>query len=299
MHLCYLDESGTPDIPGNTSHYILVGLSVPVWHWKTCDREIGDIRRKYGLEENEIHTAWIARSYLEQARIANFEQLNRSGRQQHVERFRRAELLRLQRAGNPPAYKQAKKNYAHTAAYVHLTFAERTSLLRELAECISNWGFARLFAACIDKVNFSTNSRAMSVDEKALEEIVSRFERYLKAISGSDQDRTRGLLIHDNNETVARKHTQLMNRFHRSGTFWTEIKHIIETPLFVNSQLTNMVQIADLCGYAIRRYLENKEEGLFKLVFERADRRDARVVGIRHFTVSSCGCEICSSRIRS
>jgi len=27
MILCYVDESGTPDIPGNTSHYILTGLS--------------------------------------------------------------------------------------------------------------------------------------------------------------------------------------------------------------------------------------------------------------------------------
>ena len=59
-----------------------------------------------------------------------------------------------------------------------------------------------------------------------------------------------------------------------------------------------MVQIADLCGYAIRRYLENREEQLFKLVFERADRRDGRVVGMRHFTPPGCACEICVSRIR-
>src|SRR5438046_159793 len=59
MHLCYLDESGTPDIPGNTSHYVLAGLSVPIWNWKTCEKEIGIIRRKYDLQNREIHTAWI------------------------------------------------------------------------------------------------------------------------------------------------------------------------------------------------------------------------------------------------
>jgi hypothetical protein len=28
MHICYLDESGVPDIPGNTSHYILTGVPI-------------------------------------------------------------------------------------------------------------------------------------------------------------------------------------------------------------------------------------------------------------------------------
>ena len=31
MYLCYIDESGTSDIPGNTSHFILAGLSLPIW----------------------------------------------------------------------------------------------------------------------------------------------------------------------------------------------------------------------------------------------------------------------------
>ena len=29
MQLCYIDESGTPDVLGNTSHYVLAGISVP------------------------------------------------------------------------------------------------------------------------------------------------------------------------------------------------------------------------------------------------------------------------------
>jgi hypothetical protein len=27
VNLCYVDESGVPEIPGNTSHFILAGLS--------------------------------------------------------------------------------------------------------------------------------------------------------------------------------------------------------------------------------------------------------------------------------
>ena len=34
MYLLYIDESGVSNIPGNTSHFILTGISVPIWHWK-------------------------------------------------------------------------------------------------------------------------------------------------------------------------------------------------------------------------------------------------------------------------
>jgi hypothetical protein len=149
VHLCYLDESGTPDIPGNTSHYVLVGLLIPIWHWRDCDREITSIRRKYGLVDNEIHTAWIMRPYLEQNRISNFRALNSTDRRQNIEHYRRAELLRLQRLKSNKPYKQARKNFRHTNAYIHLTFDERKSLLREVADCVANWGFARLFAAIL------------------------------------------------------------------------------------------------------------------------------------------------------
>jgi hypothetical protein len=60
-------------------------------------------------------------------------------------------------------------------------------------------------------------------------------------------------------------------------------------------QVTRMVQVADLCAYALRRYLENKEEELFILVFHRADRVGKRVLGVRHFTDDNCPCHICET----
>ena len=106
-------------------------------------------------------------------------------------------------------------------------------------------------------------------------------------------------IIHDNNETVAKKHTELMRTFLRKGTLWTQIEHIIETPMFVDSQLNSMVQLADLCAYSIRRYIENDEEELFELVFQRAHRVGATTVGIRHFTSPGCSCKICANHIPS
>src|SRR5438270_6133833 len=97
MYLCYIDESGTPDIPGNTSHFVLAGLSVPIWYWKDGDRQVAAIKRRYGLENSEIHVAWLLRPYQEQNRVPNFDALDRRQRVSQVESFRKAELLRLQR----------------------------------------------------------------------------------------------------------------------------------------------------------------------------------------------------------
>jgi hypothetical protein len=296
MYLCYLDESGTPEI-GNSSHYVLVGISIPIEYWKDCDEKIDKIKAKYDLATEEIHVAWLLRSYIEQNKIVDFEELNYTNRRQRIISFRTTELLRLQRANKPKLYQQTKKNYRKTERYVHLTLAERQKFIYEMAREVSNWGFARIFAECIDKAFFDPVRHKTTVEAQSFEQVISRFEHYLQVTNQGVTQKRCGLLIHDNNETVAKKHTLLMKKFYKDGTLWTKVKCIIETPLFVNSELTSMVQIADLCGYALRKYLENHKTELFDLVFRRADRKgdDASsvVVGVRHFTKQPCRCKVC------
>ena len=300
MYLCYIDESGTSDIPGNTSHFILAGLSIPIWHWRDCDSEIDIVKQRYALSNEEIHIAWLLRPYPEQKRIADFESLDYKQRRSLVESERKAEILRLQKIGNPKLYRQTQKNHRKSEAYIHLSFDERKNLIKEIAQKISGWGFARLFAECIDKVYFDPSRVLYSIDEQCFEQIVSRFEQYLQNIGRTSPSFPNcGLLIHDNNATVAKRHTNLMRSFHRRGTLWTRVENIIETPLFVDSQLTSMVQIADVCAYSLRRYLENRDEELFDLIFQRADRKDNVVVGVRHFTQKTCTCKICLAHRRA
>lgn len=299
MHLCYIDESGTPDVPGNTSHYVLAGVSVPIWHWRDADREVSAILAKYGLAGQEFHTAWILRAYLEQSKIARFDDLSWEDRRREVIRYRNSYLLKLQQQQKHKTYKQVRKNYKHTSPYVHLSQSERRALVKEVAEAVSNWGFARLFAECIDKVYFDPSKTKRSISEQAFEQVVSRFEQYLKKIDAGAKENYFGLLVHDNNETVARKHTEMMRAFHEDGTLWTDIDRIIETPLFVDSRLTSMVQIADLCSYALRRFVENGEKEIFDSIFVRADRFKNTVVGVRHYTDLSCACDICQAHKQS
>ena len=209
MYLLYIDESGVSNIPGNTSHFVLTGISVPIWHWKDCDVEILNIKRRYDLFDAEIHTAWIMRRYLEQAKIPDFESLQFHERRSVVTAERIRELFRLQKTNNSKLYKQTKKNYEKTKNYIHLTHEQRKSFIDEVAKCVSNWGFARVFAECVDKTHFDPVRSPTTLDEQALEQIVSRFEQYLANISvDNSRNKSYGLLIHDNNDTVSQKHTQ-------------------------------------------------------------------------------------------
>jgi len=213
-----------------------------------------------------------------------------------VQKIRNSELLRLQSPQTQKRYHKTKKTYNQTKAYIHLTYEERKAFVEEIAGLIGGWEFARLFAEGIDKIHFNPSITKHSVDEQAFEQVVSRFEHYLRIYSRGSGRKQYGILIHDNNQTVSKRHTALMKEFHQKGTLWTSVRNIIETPLFVDSQLTGMIQIADVCSYALRRYFEKGETFLFNKVFQIADRKDGKVVGVRHFTNLGCDCVVCTSR---
>jgi hypothetical protein len=296
MYLCYVDESGTTELTDNSTHFVLVGVSLPIWFWRTADQEVGAISKKYDLDGVEIHTAWMLRPYLEQRKIPNFESLAAADRRSAVSRARAAELIRLRKAKQSNTYNQTKKNFRKTEEYTHLTFQQRGEFIVDIATAISGWPHAGIFAECIDKMHFDANRAGKSIDEQAFEQIISRFERYIRRVGHNTN--IKGVVVHDNNESVARKHTALMRKFHAEGTLWTSVDRIIETPMFVDSKLTRMVQMADLCSFAIRRYLEHKDPSLFNIIYKRADRIKSNVVGMRHFTNQNCSCMVCEGHKR-
>lgn len=297
MFACYLDESGVPENAG-TRYFVLVGLAIDARRWKAIETEINSIKRGFGLEDNEIHTAWMARRYTEQERILNFEQLSPADRRREVEQRRTQHLLKLTATGNRKQLDSAKKNYRKTAAYVHLTRDERLTLVRNLADTIASWHDARLFSEVIDKrIVYAQPNIRQPPFEFAFTELIQRYEYFLRHRGNFLNQELLGFIVQDNNETVARRLTELMIRFHREGTRWTNIDHIFETPFFVNSQLTSMVQMADLCGYSIRRYYENRETDLFDRIYPRFDRTPQGIVGIRHFTSPACNCRVCADRV--
>jgi hypothetical protein len=293
MYLCYIDESGVPEIGLGTSHFVLVGLSIEAWDWKRQDRAVTEVKKRFGLSDAEVHTGWMTRRYVEQEKIPNFNTLDWPQRSLQAQRERDNQLVREHALKGPRKAQELRKTYRKTSAYTHLTLDERMNFLRDLADLIGSWGNARLFAEAIDKTSFGPTPPAIPPREEAFTQVVNRFERYLAGIGGQQ---TIELLAHDHDDTSAERLTQLMRQFHASGTMWTNITHIIETPFFVDSRLTVGVQLADLCAYAIRRFCENGERDLFDRIYLRAHKVAGHAVGVRHYVRGrNCACTICAS----
>lgn len=284
MYICYLDESGNTNPADASKHFVLVGLAVLAQSWKHKDGEIDAIKARYGLQGKEIHTAWMLRDYPEQRAVPNFDGETFEQRTRLTLAVRTQNLARPRKAS---AQKALLINYRKTADYLHLSREQRRACVRELADLIGTWSDAKLFAEAQQKPSLIDGEGDF---EEAFEQVVTRFNRCLKNLGG-----LHGLLVQDNNDTVAHRLTELMRKFHRNGTTWSrDIEFVVETPMFVDSQLTSMVQLADLCAYAIRRFFDNGEEDLLDRIAPAFDRNAGKLVGLRHYTrADACTCRLC------
>jgi hypothetical protein len=291
VYLCYLDESGSPE-PAGTSHFVLLGLSLPATAWKRRDDEVRAIKLAHRLGSAEVHTAWMLRRFPEQERISGFATMPDDARRAAVTVERKADLAKASLRGDQ-AVRTLARNYKATRQYTHLSSAERLAVVQQLASTIGSWTDVVLFADAQRKdSHVGSPEKLLSF---AFEQIVTRFHHFLR----SRNDGAVGLLVQDNNPTAAKQLTSLMRRFHDQGTKWSGIELIVETPLFVDSELTSMVQLADLCSYAVRRFIENSEHDLFDRIYPRFDRAGGRLVGLRHYTAKNpCSCRICTDHGR-
>lgn len=282
MYICYVDESGTVELSGSTDHFVLVGLAIPVDTWKAKDQSVSAIKSKYGIEEEEIHTAWMLRDFPEQASIPGFDTLTWKDRANAV---KGARLLKLSKVSSLNQRRALVKNYQKTDGYIHLTRTQRVACIEELADLVGSWGDARAFGDAHSKRHVNGTAHF----DEAFAQIVTRFNSYLHNTSSG-----LGMLVQDQNETVSTRLTLAMRQYHSTGTLWRKIDHIVETPLFVNSHLTSMVQLADLVAYSTRRFFDNGETNLFNRIKHRYDRHKGFLVGLRHFTGPfQCRCDVC------
>lgn len=293
MYIAYLDESGVPE-NANTSHFVLLGLAIRAEAWRGKDVSITDLKVRHRLGTAELHAGWMARRFSEQERIAGFDQMGETDRRAAVVKERRIDM-RAAAARSRKAAMDLAKNHRKTEPYIHLTRAERMDALRDMADRIGTWDDAFIFADAQYKAASYPRITPEKIFDFAFMQVVTRFNTFL--VNAGDF----GMLVQDRNDTSADRLTYLMRSFHRDGTEWAdEIKQIVETPLFVESALTSMVQLADICSYATRRFFENQETDLFDRIYPRFQRWNQKLVGLRHFTGKDhpCDCRVCIDHVR-
>ncbi|MCJ7482108.1 MAG: DUF3800 domain-containing protein [Thermodesulfovibrionales bacterium] len=291
MYAIYVDESGNPDIKDYTSkHYIVAGVSTPLKSWKAKDKAIRDSLTKNRLDGIELHTAWMARIFPEQQRIPNFIALNDEDRRKSVLIERKKDIAKASIISDR-AIRSLRNNYKKTKDYIHLTHAERVNILQEIADIVASWGDVKLFAEAQQKASLDPD-KPDKYRSIALEQVTTRFNTYLENACPFE---AMGILVHDQNQANSLQLTGQFREWHKLGTKFARLSRIAETPLFVDSSLTTMVQVADLISYAVRRFFDVNETNLFDRIYSKFDRKPNGVlVGLRHYTGKvNCKCRVC------
>ena len=198
--------------------------------------------------------------------------------------------------GNPHAVEfHASETYARRSQpWKSLSQEEARGTIKSVLDVLANaYQTARAFACVVHKPSFPGRD-PMQI---AFEDLCSRFDRYLQRLRGSG-DTQRGLLILDKNayETTLQ---QMSVAFRTLGTRWGVIRHLADTPLFVDSRASRVIHLADHIAYAVfRRYQSGDTQYLDRIAhkFDTAD--DGVVYGLVHKESGSanCMCIACLSR---
>ncbi len=293
VFLLYLDESGVPESHADqTSHFVVVGLAVHEGTWFALEKQVAGLKRRFGLQgdsEYELHAGWILQRYRDQEEVEQFESLSLQARFDAVQQVRQAKLENLKERSSKSRTRKLAA-FRKTEPFIHLTAVERRQLVAETLRIVAK--YRRGLCLFGEAINKTTLSPAVDPWEECFDHLVTRFEKFLK----TRKRKTWGLIAADHYDTQAKLLPARLARFQRTGTRWADIERVIESPFFVDSRGCSGVQLADLCAFALRRYLENEEEDNFRLILPKFFRSRGQLVGLRHFTKAGCPCLICRER---
>ena len=132
--------------------------------------------------------------------------------------------------------------------------------------------------------------------EVAFEDLCSRFDLFLKRLHASG-DRQRGLIILDKSSYETSLQNMAKN-FRSFGTRWNVIRNLADTPVFIDSKASRLVQLADHIAYAVFRRYEASDASYFDIIASRFDQEDGRAHGLAHLNKNApnCTCVACMSK---
>lgn len=170
----------------------------------------------------------------------------------------------------------------------------RDSLFEDLFKMIKDNEFPKtvLFATVMDISKASTPTKDLHT---VFSDIASRFNLFLTR-GYSRGPKNKGMIIIDHaNED---KYLEFFQGYRNSGTPYGNIRNIVDIPYFASGKDTRMIQLADLCAYAVFRRYEHKDFKYFDYIKTRFDKRNRSgpLDGLKHMTNTECDCISCGSR---
>ena len=149
------------------------------------------------------------------------------------------------------------------------------------------------FACAIEKASLQPGQDCVAI---AFEDLCKRFDLFLSR-KNKQGERQRGLLILDRSaqETSLQK---LSRDFRTVGTKWGVLRNLADTPMFVDSKSSRLVQLADHVAHAVFRRFNAGDAQYFDIIASRFDESDGVIHGLahKHSGKYPCPCPACLSR---
>ena len=233
MYFFYVDESGDRGIKSSRPIYVLAAIGLYENRWYKFYRHITNIKRRLlaNLHKNKGVELQLADCEIKSRWI-------RDPRERAKHRFLR-----------------------------HLSDAEIENLVENYYTQI-DYHFMTIIVIVIDKSKIDPyyDFNASKLHRKAWELLCERIENFMTEY----HHKHNAVIICDDmnkneNISLAMKHSYFKETKTSSGL---ELRHIIEMPLFVRSELSEGVQLADLCAYNFQRAFRDKdmEYSYFKML---------------------------------
>ena len=126
--------------------------------------------------------------------------------------------------------------------------------------------------------------------ERALEQVLSRFDHFLRRINGIANRQDRGMVvIADSNFRV--KLEAVANQLTSKGTQWGDLRNIVDIPFFTLSRNSRLLQIADLIANSVYGRYEHGHAAMFDRMLSKFDQdENGRMHGLLHVTANRSAC---------
>lgn len=170
---------------------------------------------------------------------------------------------------------------------------EARGIIKSVLDVLANaYDTARAFACVVHKESFP-NRDPMEI---AFEDLCSRFDRYLQRLRAGGNPQ-RGLVILDKT-TYETTLQQMSVEFRTFGTQWGVIRNLADTPLFVDSRASRVIQLADHVAHAVFRRYQAGDTQYFDRIAHKFDSEDGVVHGLAHKEIGNphCRCIACITR---
>lgn len=101
--------------------------------------------------------------------------------------------------------------------------------------------------------------------EHAFEQMINRFDLFLKRLHHKFNDSQRGIILFDKSSTE-RRIQSLAREFKYAGHSWGQTKNYAEVPVFLDSKASRLIQLADLVAFALYRHYEHNDDGFYEVI---------------------------------